>query len=129
MLAAVVTNVLGVSGRVIRRYDPGGQIPEDWPTWLGADCMPVSRQSRNLAVSVYDLIPSQSEQLEMFSSKSHAVADAMDKINDKYDEFVICQQHQVAYQRYEKDGKWCREPGYAGQTSPAQLSNITTSGG
>jgi hypothetical protein len=25
----------------------------------------------------------------MFSSKSHAVADAMDQINDKYGEFVI----------------------------------------
>jgi hypothetical protein len=44
---------------------------------------------RNLAVSVYDLIPHQSEQLEMFSSKSHAVAEVMDKINDKYGEFVI----------------------------------------
>ena len=49
-----------------------------------------------------------------------------------------CQQHQVEYRRYEKDGKvlwahkapdgtWCREPEYAGQTSPAQRSNITTS--
>jgi hypothetical protein len=38
---------------------------------------------------LYDLIPSRSEQLEMFSSKSHAVAEAMDKINDKYGEFVI----------------------------------------
>jgi DNA polymerase-4 len=44
---------------------------------------------RNLAVSVYDLVPHQSEQLEMFSSKSHAVAEAMDRINDKYGEFVI----------------------------------------
>ena len=43
---------------------------------------------RNLAVSVYDLIPHQSEQLEMFATKSHAVAEAMDKINDKYGEFV-----------------------------------------
>jgi hypothetical protein len=42
-----------------------------------------------LAVSVYDLIPHQSEQLEMFSQRSHAVAEAMDKINDKYGEFVI----------------------------------------
>jgi hypothetical protein len=51
-----------------------------------------------------------------------------------------CQQHQAEYQRYEKDGKvlwahkapdgkWCREPGYAGQISSAQLSNITTSEG
>jgi DNA polymerase-4 len=48
-----------------------------------------TKQVRNLAVSVYDLIPHQSEQLEMFSSRSHAVAEAMDKINDKYGEFVI----------------------------------------
>jgi DNA polymerase-4 len=47
------------------------------------------KRVRNLAVSVYDLIPHQSEQLEMFSSRSHAVAQAMDKINDKYGEFVI----------------------------------------
>ena len=31
----------------------------------------------------------QSEQLEMFATRSHAVAAAMDKINDKYGEFVI----------------------------------------
>jgi hypothetical protein len=43
---------------------------------------------RNLAVSVYDLVPHHSEQLEMFSAKSHAVAEAMDKINDKDGEFV-----------------------------------------
>jgi DNA polymerase IV len=47
------------------------------------------KRVRNLAVSVYDLIPHHSEQLEMFSSRSHAVAEAMDKINDKYGEFVI----------------------------------------
>jgi DNA polymerase IV len=47
------------------------------------------KRVRNLAVSVYDLVPHHSEQLEMFSSKSHAVAEAMDKINDKYGEFVI----------------------------------------
>jgi DNA polymerase IV len=45
------------------------------------------KQVRNLAVSVYDLC--QSEQLEMVATKSHAVAAAMDKINDKYGEFVI----------------------------------------
>jgi DNA polymerase IV len=44
---------------------------------------------RNLAISVYVLVPHHSEQLEMFSSKSHAVAEAMDRINDKYGEFVI----------------------------------------
>jgi DNA polymerase IV len=47
------------------------------------------KRVRNLAVSVYDLIPSRSEQLDMFASRSHAVAEAMDKINDKYGEFVI----------------------------------------
>jgi hypothetical protein len=47
------------------------------------------KRVRNLAVSVYDLIPHQSEQLEMFASRSHAVAEAMDRINDKYGEFVI----------------------------------------
>jgi hypothetical protein len=50
-----------------------------------------------------------------------------------------CQQHQVEYQRYEKDGKvlwahkapdgkWCREPGQAGQESSTQLSNTNASG-
>ncbi len=48
-----------------------------------------TKRVRNLAVSVYDLIPHQSEQLEMFSSRPHAVAATMDKINDKYGEFVI----------------------------------------
>jgi DNA polymerase IV len=48
-----------------------------------------TKRVRNLAVSVYDLIHHQSEQLEMFSSKSHAVAEAVDEINDKYGEFVI----------------------------------------
>ena len=31
----------------------------------------------------------QKRQLELFTSRSHAVAEAMDKINDKYGEFVI----------------------------------------
>jgi hypothetical protein len=35
-----------------------------------------------------DLTPSRSEQLDLFASRSHAVAQAMDKINDKYGEFV-----------------------------------------
>jgi DNA polymerase IV len=48
-----------------------------------------TKQVRNLAVSVYDLIPHHSEQLDMFASRSQAVAKAMDKINDKYGEFVI----------------------------------------
>ena|ERR671917_39228 len=48
-----------------------------------------AKRVRNLAVSVYDLVPHQSEQLEMFASRSHAVSAAMDTINDKYGEFVI----------------------------------------
>ena len=42
---------------------------------------------RNLAVSVYDLIPSTDEQLELFGS--HKVSEAMDEINDKYGDFMI----------------------------------------
>jgi DNA polymerase IV len=48
-----------------------------------------TKRVRNLAVSVYDLVPHHSEQLKMFTTKSHAVAQAMDKINDKYGEFMI----------------------------------------
>jgi hypothetical protein len=52
--------------------------------------IPISaKRVRNLAVSVYDLVPAHHEQLEIFATKFHAVAEAMDKINDKYSEFVI----------------------------------------
>jgi DNA polymerase IV len=47
------------------------------------------KRVRNLAVSVYDLIPSTNEQLELFSSPMHKVSEAMDKINDRWGEFVI----------------------------------------
>src|SRR5215210_3973867 len=47
------------------------------------------RKVRNLAVSVYDLIPTTDEQLELFASPKHAVSEAMDKINDRWGEFVI----------------------------------------
>jgi DNA polymerase IV len=47
------------------------------------------KRVRNLAVSVYDLIPSTNEQMELFSSPMHAVSEAMDKINDRWGEFVI----------------------------------------
>jgi hypothetical protein len=47
------------------------------------------KRVRNLAVSVYDLIPSTDEQLELFSSPTYAVSEAMDKINDKWGELVI----------------------------------------
>jgi DNA polymerase IV len=48
-----------------------------------------TKRVRNLAVSVYDLIPSTSEQLDLFASPAHAVSEAADKINDKWGEFVI----------------------------------------
>jgi hypothetical protein len=44
---------------------------------------------RNLAVSVYDLIPGNDEQLTLFASPQHAVSEAMDKINDRWGEFVV----------------------------------------
>jgi hypothetical protein len=44
---------------------------------------------RNLAVSVYGLVPGTDEQLEMFTSPTHKVAEAMDDINDRWGEFVI----------------------------------------
>ena len=47
------------------------------------------KRVRNLAVSVYDLIPGNDEQLSLFASPQHAVSEAMDEINDEYGEFVI----------------------------------------
>jgi len=47
------------------------------------------KKARNLAVSVYDLIDTTDEQLELFASPLHKVSEAMDEINDKYGEFVI----------------------------------------
>ena len=47
------------------------------------------RRIRNLAVSVYDLIPTTDEQLELFASPKHAVSEAVDRINDCWGEFVI----------------------------------------
>jgi len=44
---------------------------------------------RNLAVSVYNLIPGNDEQLEMFSSPLYDVSEAMDEINDRWGEFVV----------------------------------------
>jgi hypothetical protein len=38
------------------------------------------KKVRNLAVSVYEIVPSKQEQLELFSSRTHAVSDAMDRI-------------------------------------------------
>jgi DNA polymerase-4 len=47
------------------------------------------KQVRNLAVSVYDLIDTTDEQLELFASPQHKVSEAIDEINDKYGDFVI----------------------------------------
>jgi DNA polymerase-4 len=47
------------------------------------------KRVRNVAVSVYDLIPNTDEQLEMFASPTHAMSEAMDEINNKWGEFVI----------------------------------------
>jgi DNA polymerase-4 len=44
---------------------------------------------RNLAVSVYNLIPGNDEQLEIFSSPIYDVSEAMDEINDRWGEFVV----------------------------------------
>src|SRR3954466_9275591 len=44
---------------------------------------------RNLAVSVYNLIPGNDEQLEIFSSPIYDVSEAMDKVNDRWGEFVV----------------------------------------
>jgi hypothetical protein len=49
----------------------------------------VTRLSKNFLSPTYDLIPSTDEQLELFSSPTHAVSEAMDKINNKWGEFVI----------------------------------------
>src|SRR4051812_6455367 len=43
----------------------------------------------HLAVSVYDLTPSTDEQLRLFASPAHAVSEALDKINDRWGEFMI----------------------------------------
>jgi len=47
------------------------------------------KRVRNLAVSVYALIPGTAEQLDMFFSPTHAVSEVMDKINDRWGEFVV----------------------------------------
>lgn len=53
---------------------------------------PENKVITRLAVSCYDLIPSQSAQASLFDAtpeKEKKVSDAMDTINDKYGEFVI----------------------------------------
>jgi hypothetical protein len=47
------------------------------------------KRVRNLAVSVSDLIPPLQGAARNVSFQTHAVAEAMDKINGKYGEFAI----------------------------------------
>ena len=44
---------------------------------------------RNLAVSVYGLVPGNEEQLRLFAEPSHKVSEAVDGINDRYGEFMV----------------------------------------
>jgi len=44
---------------------------------------------RNLAVSVYNLVPGNDEKLEIFSSLIYDVSEAMNKVNDRWGEFVV----------------------------------------
>jgi trehalose-6-phosphate synthase len=48
-----------------------------------------TKRFRNVAVSVYDFIPTTDEQLELFASSTHTVSDAIDQINDRHGELVI----------------------------------------
>jgi hypothetical protein len=47
------------------------------------------KKVRNLAVSVYEIVPSKQEQLELFASRTHAVSETVDRINDRWGEFVV----------------------------------------
>ena len=44
---------------------------------------------RNLAVSVYEPPQRRSSSIELFASPRHAVSKAMDRINDRWGEFVV----------------------------------------
>lgn len=53
---------------------------------------PEHKVVRKLAVSCFDLVPSKTPQMDLFDTavdKKRLVSDAMDKINDKYGEFII----------------------------------------
>lgn len=60
--------------------------------WLLFNRQPERKLVRNLAVSVFNLINSQKEQLALFEDeiqKKRNLAKAMDDINDRYGEFII----------------------------------------
>jgi DNA polymerase-4 len=44
---------------------------------------------RELAVSVYGLVPGNEEQLRLFAEPAHKVSEAVDKMNDRYGEFMV----------------------------------------
>ena len=47
------------------------------------------KKARELAVRVYDLTPNSDEQMQIFSSPTHRVSEAMDTVNDTYGEFSV----------------------------------------
>jgi DNA polymerase-4 len=47
------------------------------------------KKVRELAVRVYDLTPNSDEQMQIFSSPTHRVSEAMDAVNDTYGEFSV----------------------------------------
>lgn len=47
------------------------------------------KKVRNLAVSVYDLVDTKSEQMEMFKVPTHDVSDTADEMDDRYGEFTV----------------------------------------
>lgn len=47
------------------------------------------KKVRELAVRVYDLTPNSDEQMQIFSSPTHRVSEAMDGVNDTYGEFSV----------------------------------------
>ena len=60
--------------------------------WLILNKQPEWKNVRTLAVSVFNLVDSQSEQMPLFEdieTKKRQLSDACDKINDKYGEFII----------------------------------------
>lgn len=47
------------------------------------------KKVRELALRVYDLVPNSDEQMQIFSSPTHRVSEAMDEVNDTYGEFAV----------------------------------------
>lgn len=47
------------------------------------------KKVRELAVRVYDLVPNSDEQMQIFSSPTHRVSEAIDAVDDTYGEFSV----------------------------------------